>query len=497
MDLKYENPFSNCGGIVEGNRFIGREPEIRKILNRVIMPWDGGNLALVGDYRIGKSSLAYHAVMAKRSELRDLNICPLWLNIGTFNSSQEVFRAMVRACADELNETGQLSSDLEGAKEKVLQSNTPWDEERELIQQFFKKVRKQKVKVVIVLDEFDHTRILFKNDIAAFQFLRDLNYYPEWRISFLICSRRTIKDIEMQTAAISTFDGACMSLYLQTFSQKDQNHFFSKLSSIGVAIDENLRRHFAYYTGGHPFLMDILAAELVDQFLYEDSIDLEKAAGLCEHHFVDKYDHMTKILEEDQSLEKLIQILFGPSFNVNNMDISHLERFGLVRVNKDGLYETYSPHYQAYLRLLGRRLNFWPAWKTMEDKLRSFLGSWLDKKFGQDWAIKLERQDPDLKPIIHRWRGEREQERKHFQSLAAQDVLEYASPSDLLTVAMTVLDARGSFLKENQSEWLERAQFLARIKRPLSPEEESISQNTKDQAEMICEEIIAALDLVL
>lgn len=62
------NPFSDFGGIVHGERFIGRKNAIEKIAERVLGP-TYGNLAIMGLPRVGKSSLAWHAIMDRKEEL--------------------------------------------------------------------------------------------------------------------------------------------------------------------------------------------------------------------------------------------------------------------------------------------------------------------------------------------------------------------------------------------------------------------------------------------
>lgn len=62
------NPFADYGRIVSGERFIGREKEIRMI-NQRVLGTAYGNLAIIGLPRIGKSSLAWHAIMDRKEEL--------------------------------------------------------------------------------------------------------------------------------------------------------------------------------------------------------------------------------------------------------------------------------------------------------------------------------------------------------------------------------------------------------------------------------------------
>ena len=57
-----ENPFADFGSIVYGDRFIGREEEIKAVQNRIFGK-AYGNLAIQGLPRIGKSSLAWKAIL--------------------------------------------------------------------------------------------------------------------------------------------------------------------------------------------------------------------------------------------------------------------------------------------------------------------------------------------------------------------------------------------------------------------------------------------------
>jgi len=90
---------------------------------------------------------------------------------------------------------------------------------------------------LFILDEFDHARHLFKGDISGFQGLRELSYRPEWRVTFITTSRRSLRDIELQTRAISTFDLIFHKHYLGMFNESDTQEYFARLSSVGIEIN--------------------------------------------------------------------------------------------------------------------------------------------------------------------------------------------------------------------------------------------------------------------
>ena len=217
MPLDYDNPFADYGNIVRGERFIGRQESLRVVENRVIRPSEPGNLAVIGDHRIGKSSLVYKAIIERKDELITRRLVPIWVNLATYDQSPMFFRSLVTRCCDELEDLSWLSEPIQRVAERALKDELSWSEGYSQIQRFFEKVRQANVRIVFILDEFDHARHLFKGDISGFQGLRELSDRPEWRVTFVTTSRRTIRDIELQTQAISTFDGIFHKHYLAMF----------------------------------------------------------------------------------------------------------------------------------------------------------------------------------------------------------------------------------------------------------------------------------------
>ena len=59
---------------------------------------------------------------------------------------------------------------------------------------FFKNVQNAGYGTLFILDEFDHARHLFEGE-TTFQRLRELADYPDYRLSLVLTSRRSIGDI--------------------------------------------------------------------------------------------------------------------------------------------------------------------------------------------------------------------------------------------------------------------------------------------------------------
>ena len=278
IERDFVNPFSDYGNIVYGERFIDRRDSIRAVENRVIRPNEPGNLAIIGDYRIGKSSLVYHSIMERKSDLWKEKRIPVWINLATFDQASIFFRSLVTSSYDELDSLGLLSDGIKSAAERALKDKVSWSEGYGRIQRYFEKIRHAGLRILFVLDEFDHARYLFKGDISGFQGLRELSYRPEWRVTFITTSRRSLQSIELQTKAISTLDHTFHKHYLGMFDEEALKEYFKRLSSVGIDVTPQIKERFLFYCGGHPYLLDMMGYEVVELFRETDMIDVDRAA---------------------------------------------------------------------------------------------------------------------------------------------------------------------------------------------------------------------------
>ena len=83
------NPFADYGKIIHGDRFIGRVPEILTIEQRVLGREKYGNLAIMGLPRVGKTSLAWQAIMEKKEELLSISTIPVFVSVGNCKTSKD------------------------------------------------------------------------------------------------------------------------------------------------------------------------------------------------------------------------------------------------------------------------------------------------------------------------------------------------------------------------------------------------------------------------
>lgn len=498
MSLEFANPFADYGTIVYGERFVGREASLRIVESRIIRPNEPGNLAIIGDYRIGKSSLIYKSVMERKKELLARKLIPIWINLATYDHVPSFFRSLTSRCYEEMENLGWMTDTIKLAFDRASQDEVSRGEGYGRIQRFFEKVRQSGFRVLFILDEFDHARHLFKGDVSGFQGLRELSYRPEWRVTFITTSRRSLHSIESQTQAISTFDLTFHKHYLGMFNESEVQECLARLSSIGIEITPILKERMRYYCGGHPYLLEMLSYELVELFRESQVVDVDEAARRVERSFLDQYDHIVRILSEDNSLNKLLQVLFGPVVDVRQNDIDELLRYGLICLTDQGDYAAFSAHFQIYLKLIARQSDLWPLWRDTERSLRQVVTTKMLEQYGEDWINELEKARPNLKSLFDECRKAQQREERAFGSRASHNLIDFTYPQQLFEIVFAEWNAFQPILGKDKNYWHERSRLLAKIRNPLAHNRDEVLYNYERRiAEGYCEEILETLRCVL
>ena len=340
------NPFANYGRIVHGDRFIGRETIVNNIENRIIHPDTPGNLVIIGMHRIGKSSLAHKAIIEQKDNLIRKGVLPIWMGVASYDLPSDFFHALVKRCVREMTRLDWLSDAVQNLADYALATEDSWDE----IKDFFIEVKEIGYQMLLILDEFDHARHLFKGN-TAFQRLRELADYPDYGFSLVLTSRRSIRDVERLAGSTSPFHNIFQVQRLGMFNGDDLEIYFSRLSDIGISISDEQKTRVLFYCGAHPYLLEMLGWEIVEGLRQnqEQEIDIDKAAHSILQSIFGHYDDMIRVLREEETLNKLLQILFGPIIDVKPTDVTELENYGLIKSTDEEPYVAYSEHFHDYL----------------------------------------------------------------------------------------------------------------------------------------------------
>ena len=287
------------------------------------------------------------------------------------------------------------------------------------------------------------------------------------------------------------------------FNDDDLEIYFSRYSDIEISISDNQIERVFYYCGSHPYLLEMLGWEIVEMYCrnQEQEIDVDKAANAILQSIFEHYDDMIRLLQEEKTLNKLLQILFGPVIDVKPTDVTEVSNYGLIKPNDNGTYSAYSEHFHDYLKLHERSAEFsdeiWPIWRRTEKALREVITITMYGVYGDNWIEELEKARPNLKQIFDTCRQAQQKEEKSFPDQASQNLIDYTYPADLFTIIL----AKGlwqSYFQplfgHNPNHWEQRKQLLSKCRNPLAHNrDETLKPHEFKTIEAYCTEILDVL----
>jgi hypothetical protein len=511
MSHHIENTFTNYGEIVSGNRFIGRQDDLSLINGRVLCE-NPGNLAIIGGPRVGKSSLAYHATIARKEEFLAKSILPIWLDLATYKKATDFFCSLVNRSVlalktqnDWLNR-GNINKTVH-MWSRISQSDR---ENVEKVKEFFSELGNANIHVLFILDEFDYARKFFKGDTSGFEALRELAYYPEYKVKYITTSRRSIRSIIKQTEVNSTLDGIFMQHFLKIFNEEDMQEYYSHLERIGVPIDASFKEKAYYYTGDHPYLLSVLGFGVIEALRKQKSVEVEHVMSHQDNAMRPFYEQICDYLREDNRFHTFLNLLFGPITDEVTHTGIDLSATGLIKEDTNGSYIAFSSHFQSYLAVIERG-ELWSIWSETERALRHLIMNVLRTTYGDNWFDKLEEKYPRLGDdgktgmnMFQRCRESQQREVNAWKKMASSNPLDFTYPGELFEIIFQEWD-NTSFKdifntpfkdksKENKKYWRERTQLLAKVRTPLAHNRHTtIPHATYKIAEGYCHELLGVL----
>jgi hypothetical protein len=492
-----KNPFADYGRAIHGNRFIGRREEIQAVKNR-IFDERYGNLAIIGLPRVGKSSLAHQAIMEYQLEFPQLNLLSIWLNMGDIQSSQTFFEELVHACQDSLATTP-FPIDIAAIQiiyQKIFAPKLTDIRRRSWIFKYFQALKKNKIRVITILDEFDAVRKYFQS--VDFHFLRELSYNPATEICIVTTSRRYLSDIELGLKdATSNFHQTFDNIYLGMYSEDDLTEYWDKFFNSKVPITEEGKQKIYDFTGHHPYLLDLFNFNLFNNLQLDDILgSVERTKKKLNLTIETNYNLIFNLLKEENLHTKLLQMVIGPVFDITRADVERVELYNLV-IRYQGNYRGFSNDFHDYLYRTQREVPIWDLWTDTEVKLRSMVTVWLEERYGEDWIPKFRKLSSAKELYIVKLEEMQQKEQKSFPDTFSQNLLEFTYPAELFDQFMRVEWKwfKPIFSNKEANEWKPIFDVLARIRNPLAHNKMNIlKEYEKNKAISYCQEIVNRID---
>ena len=333
--LNTQNPFAGYGSIITGNRFIGRKYAIEAIHNRVLGECFG-NIAIMGLPRIGKTSLAWMALMPMKERLAKNQHYISYIGIGTITNSTDFFKSLIQSVLDEI-EFSDLAELVQLKIASYFEKLTEVEKNRfefiNQVQKIFKFLKRNNIRLTYILDEFDNAEKIFS--VADFQILRELSSKPETQICLITVSRRTIQELEPENGAISNFYGVFTDLRLGTFNNDDIREYWEKALDNDIKTTNEYQKKVDYFVGKHPFLIDMFNYFLFNSINKNKDVDFESIIDETESelrlNLYNSFDSSLKLLKEENLYTKAFQLVLGPIYDVTTIDEQKLLKYEFIR----------------------------------------------------------------------------------------------------------------------------------------------------------------------
>jgi hypothetical protein len=258
------NPFTYGNPVNDPTAFIGRNREVKRILDIL---HKGGNVSLIGDFRMGKSSMLYmlaNPIFIQRSDDKEYFL-PIYFSLDVMDKSAtpiQFWQLILKGLRQQTKDASTIAK-IDGLlTEQVFAFSSVID--------FFKS---QGLPIVLLLDEFE-TIAESPNFDKIFE--GHLRYLINSDIALRVVTSSRVPLYEMYTnrplPSGSPLFNAFMNVYLPLFSLEDARQLISyTLQTSPFGFRESEISYIFQISGGHPYLLKVASHFLFQAYL--DGLD--------------------------------------------------------------------------------------------------------------------------------------------------------------------------------------------------------------------------------
>lgn len=489
------NNIFEIGGQASGASFIGRKAMVEDIRKRVIYNGNRCTLSFVGLPRVGKSSLVANAL--DPDLLREAGMVYVFTSLSSYENFETLWNSIVSSVWRQLKMMGLEDEIVTMAYEEYTMQPLVYAMIKEPLEFFFEAIKKNLgTRIVLVLDEFDRATEIFHGKRHYFEFIRDLSSKTCYGISTITISRRQLINIEADAYGNSTFQHIFDSIQVHGFNDADMEEYWDIFAREGFPLSDENKEDLTHYAGRSPFLLSIFGSYLCNQITAGETPDvnviyLEKAINVRNY-----FDSIVHQLERDESLNKLLQLVVGPKYDLKASDLDWYIGAGYIEVAPDGSYYVISESCTRRFRELSVEMPIWPIVMDAEARLKRKLDTAMNALFGRDWEFFC-RQDQNLAVIVDFVQCDKMilKEWKHYQ--VKSRLLDCLSLGDVVKFIEFYWEMGTSayFSGLSLDQWQEGFTVLKRARNALAHNHEDYLQESDiHQTEMFCRKLAEVLD---
>ncbi|MFY9556935.1 MAG: protein kinase [Blastocatellia bacterium] len=252
------NPYLNRVAIKDPAQFFGRAREVSKIFSRIGASRPQ-SISVVGERRIGKSSLLY---FINQPEVRERFLDKHETYTFAFIDLQQKRRLTLTEFFKEL--FGLLAKETGDKSLAKLQPS--FDSLRGVLEDF----RRNGRKLIVLFDEFDAITTNRAFDLEFYSFLRSIaNNYD---VAYVTSSARDLQELcHTQLIADSPFFNIFTNVFLRAFTRKEALELIVVPSSEAGLPLENYGRRIMEIAGYFPYFLQIACSAYFDHLAESDS----------------------------------------------------------------------------------------------------------------------------------------------------------------------------------------------------------------------------------
>lgn len=298
--MRTTNPYNNRGILpIDSDMFFGREKEMQRIEGLLSTNYPQC-ISIVGERRIGKSSLAYRIFhKIKQSE----NTLAVYLDCDGLadecKTKDQFFQQLNQNFLEVINNKSGLKTFLGKEEDNFFNTYTTF-------KAFIKRISMKEIKTIIFFDEFEHLpREENKNafaDDTFFSNLRAMANKPDNRLAFVTITKIGLKELTHKSIQSSgfwnIFKAEIIGLLDNEKTECLREYGFKKYN---VPLSEDITKKIFYFSGDFAFFNQMVCGFIWDSNTNLDSLEWDNLEVVLLPYYEKLWEDRTK---EEQKLLK-------------------------------------------------------------------------------------------------------------------------------------------------------------------------------------------------
>ncbi len=309
----------------DSDMFFGREKENRRMMD-MLSGKRPQCISLVGERRIGKSSLAYRVCQ----QLENQNgVLAVYIDCDEMDEQCDSTGAFYQLLNRHFQEA--LKTNKNSRQRLGVTADKPIESYRDF-KRFLTTASQKEVAVLVFLDEFEHLPDRPFADNSFFSNLRALGDSPAYPLAFITMSRTPLKELTHGAIQSSCFYNIFETIYVGLLDHKSIKALRSKgFQEEGFHLTGEEHKKIAYYAGDYAFFNQVACSYLWDAKHYKEPPDWD---GL-EVKLLDYHETLweSRTRDEQVLLKKLLK-----KNKTDDFGLKELKLRGLVTKAVDRYY---------------------------------------------------------------------------------------------------------------------------------------------------------------